>query len=276
MPVTAVSDSPAAADKLPERPERPVVMVVEDNRNMLSFLTEILSGEYTVISAENSEQALALLSEHDPDMIVSDIMMPGTSGIELCQRLKSDIRTSHIPVILLSAKTDTATKVESLCCGAEAYLEKPFSPEHLRAQLENLMRRRKTACDTFAQTPISQIRIMTQSRLDAEFIESCRKVVVDNMNNAQLSVDFLAQQVALSRTAIFKKLRALTGMTPNDFMKAVRLDEASRMIVEGKYSITEIGFITGFSSSSYFAKCFVKQFGVLPSEYVQEMENRQK
>lgn len=280
MPVpartAAIADrtpEPAAQEKLPEKP---VVMVVEDNSNMLSFLTEILSGEYTVISAGSGEEALESLPGNEPDMIVSDIMMPGISGIELCRRLKNDIRTSHIPVVLLSAKTDTGTKVESLCCGAEAYLEKPFSPEHLRAQLENLICRRKTVCDKFGQTPISQIRIMTQSRLDAEFIESCRKVVVDNMNNVQLSVDFLAQEVALSRTAIFKKLRALTGMTPNDFMKAVRLDEASRMIVEGKYSITEIGFITGFSSSSYFAKCFVKQFGVLPSEYVQEMENRQK
>lgn len=254
--------------------ERPVLLVVEDNPDMLTFLSEFLGSEYTVLQARNGEQALVLLADKDIDLVVSDIMMPGIDGIELCRRIKDDVNTSHIPVILLSAKTDAGSKIEGLEYGADAYIEKPFSPEHLKAQIASLFRKRHLLHDAYSKMPVSQIRSMAQSRRDGEFLDACRKVVVANMSNSGLSVDFLAAEMGLSRTAIFKKLKALTGMTPNDFMKTIRLDEACRMLVEGKYSITEIGFVTGFSSSSYFAKCFVKQFGVLPSEYLQNADKK--
>lgn len=251
-----------------------MLLVVEDNPDMLTFLSEFLGSEYTVLQARNGEQALVLLADKDIDLVVSDIMMPGIDGIELCRRIKDDVNTSHIPVILLSAKTDAGSKIEGLEYGADAYIEKPFSPEHLKAQIASLFRKRHLLHDAYSKMPVSQIRSMAQSRRDGEFLDACRKVVVANMSNSGLSVDFLAAEMGLSRTAIFKKLKALTGMTPNDFMKTIRLDEACRMLVEGKYSITEIGFVTGFSSSSYFAKCFVKQFGVLPSEYLQNADKK--
>ncbi len=267
----------SAAETAPTPPlasERPVLLVVEDNPDMLTFLSEFLGSEYTVRLAANGEQALGLLAENDVDLVVSDIMMPGINGIELCRRIKDDVNTSHIPVVLLSAKTDAGSKIEGLEYGADAYIEKPFSPEHLKAQIASLFRKRRLLHDAYSKMPVSQIRSMAQSRRDGEFLDACRKVVVANMSNSNLSVDFLAAEMGLSRTAIFKKLKALTGMTPNDFMKTIRLDEACRMLVEGKYSITEIGFVTGFSSSSYFAKCFVKQFGVLPSEYLQNADRK--
>lgn len=241
---------------------------------MRVFLAELLGREYDVRQAAGGEEALGLFAQHDIDLVISDIMMPGMNGIEFCRRLKEEINTSHIPVILLSAKTDTGSKIEGLEYGADAYIEKPFSPEHLKAQVASLFRRRRELHDIYAKMPVSQIRSMVQSRRDGEFLDACRNVIVTNMSNSNLSVDFLAAEMGLSRTAIFKKLKALTGMTPNDFMKTIRLDEACRMLVEGKYSITEIGFVTGFSSSSYFAKCFVKQFGVLPSEYLQNAEKK--
>lgn len=267
-PAENPAEDAAATPPLPS--ERPVVLIVEDNAEMRNFLAEYLDRDYAIRQAADGEQALAMLSgESDIDLIVSDIMMPGIDGIEFCRRVKDDVNISHIPVILLSAKTDAGSKIAGLEFGADAYIEKPFSPEHLKAQIASLFRKRSALHDAYARMPISQIRTMAQGRRDTEFLDACRRIVVANMSNSGLSVDFLAAEMGLSRTAIFKKLKALTGMTPNDFMKSVRLDEASRMLVEGRYSITEIGFVTGFSSSSYFAKCFAKQFGVLPSEYVQ-------
>ena len=199
-------------------------------------------------------------------------MMEGIDGIELCSRIKNDINTSHIPVILLTAKTDVDTKIAGLECGADAYIEKPFSPEHLKAQITNLLNKRDEIRRHYARTPISEFKTMSHNRLDEEFIDKCRTAIIAHMSDPDLSVDLLARELAMSRTSVFKKLKAVTGMTPNDFMKLIRLKEASRLLAEGRYRITEIGFIAGFSSSSYFAKCFAKQFGVLPTEFLKNIK----
>jgi signal transduction histidine kinase/ligand-binding sensor domain-containing protein/DNA-binding response OmpR family regulator len=260
-------------ENTPEVVRRATIMVIDDNAEILDFLAKILGQDWFVISATSAEDALKLLQNNEPDLIVSDIMMDGMDGIELCRRIKGDLYTCHIPTVLLTAKTDVGTKIESLDCGADAYIEKPFSPDHLKAQLRNLLRKRDEVRRNFVSTPLTEIRTTVHNRLDEEFIEKTRAVIIENMSNPALSVDLLARELAVSRTSIFKKLKAITGMTPNDFMKLVRLKEASRMIVEGEYRITEIGFITGFSSSSYFAKCFLKQFGILPTEFVKSLDN---
>ncbi|MCM1176883.1 MAG: response regulator [Bacteroides sp.] len=248
------------------------ILAVDDNADMIAFLQKILSSGYDVSVAYNGEEALEMLHKADFDMVVSDVMMPGMSGIELCRMIKNDIRTSHVPVVLLTAKIDNGSKIESLESGVDAYIEKPFSPKHLLAQISNLLKKNTETMKDFAKTPLVEVRQLTRNRLDKEFIEKCSALVIDNMGNADMSVDVLARELALSRTAVFRKLKAITGMTPNDFMKFVRLNEACRLLVEGKYSITEIGYITGFSSSSYFAKCFSKQFGMLPSDFVKNVE----
>lgn len=248
------------------------VMIVDDNVEILDFLTGILREEWTVVACKNGSEALERLRGSDPDIVVSDIMMDGIDGIELCSRIKNDINTSHIPVILLTAKTDVDTKIAGLECGADAYIEKPFSPEHLKAQIANLLNKRDEIRRHYARTPISEFKTMSHNRLDEEFIDKCRTVIIAHMSDPDLSVDLLARELAMSRTSVFKKLKAVTGMTPNDFMKLIRLKEASRLLAEGRYRITEIGFIAGFSSSSYFAKCFAKQFGVLPTEFLKTIK----
>ncbi|MBQ8308038.1 MAG: response regulator, partial [Alistipes sp.] len=247
------------------------ILVVDDNPDICNFLSQILSTEYQVTSARSGEEAEMLLRNQDFDLVISDIMMPGISGVELCRRIKNDIQVSHVPVILLTARTDVKTKIESLNCGVDAYIEKPFSTDYLKAQVANLFRKYEGMKTVYASTPMSEVRAVTHSELDKEFIEQSREVIIANMSNPDLSVDFLAKEMGMSRTSIFKKLKAITGMTPNDFMKFIRLNEACRLLVEGKYRITEIGFITGFSSSSYFAKCFAKQFGTLPTEFVRNL-----
>lgn len=250
------------------------LLVVDDNVEILDFLVRVLGNDYFVISTESGEQALDLLRNNDIDLVVSDIMMEGIDGIELCRRIKNDIGTSHIPVILLTAKTDLGTKIEGLECGADAYIEKPFSPEHLKAQIANLLVRLDEIRRHYSEAPMSEFRTISHNRLDEEFINRCRSIIIAHMSEPDLSVELLARELAMSRTSIFKKLKAVTGMTPNDFMKLIRLKEASRLLAEGRYRISEIGFIAGFSSSSYFAKCFAKQFGVLPTEFLRNLERQ--
>ncbi len=248
------------------------ILAVDDSTDMIAFLKRILSEQYHVTVAYNGEDAMKLLEEKDFDMVISDVMMPGISGIELCRNIKNDIRTSHIHVILLTAKTDNQSKIDSLENGVDAYIEKPFSPHYLLAQINNLFKRNSENIKDYGKKPMVEIRQIARNRLDEEFIEKCNAFISANMSDSDLSVDTLARELALSRTAVFRKLKAITGMTPNDFMKFVRLNEAGRMLMEGRYSITEIGYITGFSSSSYFAKCFFRQFGILPSDFVKNAD----
>ena len=252
---------------------RHTVMVVDDDSNILDFLIKVLGNDYFVISTDSGGQALNLLRNNDPDLVVSDIMMADIDGIELCRRIKNDISTSHIPVILLTARTGVSSKIEGLECGADAYIEKPFSPDQLKAQISSLLRTRDEIRRLYAGKFMTEFDTGSQqNRLDEEFILKCRDVIIAHMRNPDLSVGLLARELAMGRTLIFRKLKAVTGLTPNDFMKLIRLNEAKRMIIEGRYRITEIGFLTGFSSSSYFAKCFAKQFGVLPTEFLEKQD----
>lgn len=271
MEASDAVEEPASEESSHEEAASRRILVVDDNPDICNFLSQILSTEYQVTSARSGEEAEVLLRSQDFDLVISDIMMPGISGVELCRRIKNDIQVSHVPVILLTARTDVKTKIESLDCGVDAYIEKPFSTDYLKAQVANLFRKYEGMKTVYASTPMSEVRAVTHSELDKEFIEQSREVIIANMSNPDLSVDFLAKEMGMSRTSIFKKLKAITGMTPNDFMKFIRLNEACRLLVEGKYRITEIGFITGFSSSSYFAKCFAKQFGTLPTEFVRNL-----
>lgn len=267
------SDTDAGSTAAPKS-ERRRILLVDDNPEILDFLDRILRNDYTTLSAESGEEALKLLRDREVDMVVSDIMMEGIDGIELCRTIKSQLATSHIPVILLTAKTDLASKIEGLECGADAYIEKPFSPEHLRAQIANLLVKLEEIRRHYSELPMSEFRTISHNRLDEEFIDRCREIIITHMSEPDLSVELLARELAMSRTSIFKKLKAVTGMTPNDFMKLVRLKEASRLLAEGRYRISEIGFIAGFSSSSYFAKCFARQFGVLPTEFLRNLDRR--
>lgn len=243
------------------------ILVVDDNEDIQFFLHRILSDKYFVSLASSGEEAVSKMDADDYDLVVSDVMMPGMSGLELCKRIKTDINTSHIFVVLLTAKIDKDSKIESLGCGADAYIEKPFSPAHLIAQIDNLLKHYEKL-DEKAKRPLSEIRQFTKGQMDKEFLDKCKAIIIDNMSNSEMSVDVMAKELAMSRTAVFRKLKSLTNMTPNDYMKFIRLNEACRLLVNGRHSITEIGYITGFSSSSYFAKCFVKQFDMLPSEFV--------
>lgn len=257
------------------RPDEPVkkqyaVMVIDDNPEILDFLAKIVSDEYFAISASSGGEALHILEKNNIDLIISDVMMEEMDGFELCNKIKTDINVSHVPVILLTAKTDTESKIKGLESGADAYIEKPFSPFHLKAQVRNLLEKREKQREMYASSPFSDLHATVHNKLDEEFINKCTDIILNNMEDTEFSVNTLAQELGISRTSVFTKIKGIIGMTPNDFIKITRLKKACRMMVEGGYRVTEIGFLVGFNSSSYFAKCFQKQFGMLPTEFVKK------
>lgn len=274
---TIITGNSNAEENEPETilPDEPIkkqyaIMVVDDNPEILDFLAKILSDEYFVISAASGEEALQILEKNKIDLIISDVMMEEMDGFELCGKVKNDINISHVPVILLTAKTDTESKIKGLESGADAYIEKPFSPFHLKAQLLNLLKKRESQQQAFASSPLSDLHAAVHNKLDKEFMNKCTEIILNNIEDTEFSVNTLAQELGMSRTSVFTKIKGIIGMTPNDFIKITRLKKACKMMVGGEYRVTEIGFLVGFSSSSYFAKCFQKQFGMLPTEFTKK------
>ena len=247
------------------------ILLVEDNIELLNMTKDALSSNFHVLKAENGRKALEVLSHESVDVIVSDIMMPEMNGLELTKEVKSNIDYSHIPVILLTAKTTLESKIEGFECGADAYVEKPFSSKQLRMQIENLLKLRQAfhklmaglSGTTQITNPTSEF---TLSQKDCEFIARIQEVINEQLSDEDFSIDSLAETVHMSRSNFYRKIKALSGMAPNDYLKTIRLNHAAELIKAGE-RISEVCERVGFTSSSYFAKCFKAQFGVLPREY---------
>ena len=216
---------------------------------------------------------LEVLAQENVDVIVSDVMMPEMDGLELCSKVKSEISYSHIPVILLTAKTTLESKVEGLECGADVYVEKPFSVKQLHMQIENLLKLRQSFHKLMVSlsgnaNQASAELAMTQR--DCEFVAKIQEVIADQLADENFSIDTLAEQMNMSRSNFYRKIKALSGMSPNDYLKALRMNKAAELI-QGGTRISEVAAQVGFTSSSYFAKCFKAQYGVLPKEYVNQL-----
>lgn len=261
------------AGSLPENPggkdRKFTVLMVEDNRDLLAMTTALLNKWFVVSKAENGQEALDLLEHDMPDVIVSDVMMPVMDGLELCRQIKTRIEWSHIPVVLLTAKTSLEAKTEGAECGADVYLEKPFTIRQLKAQIENLLQLRmayyKTVRRLNLDAPASPGGGLSQR--DCEWIGRIKDVIEQRMAEPDFSIDVLADALHMSRSNFYRKIKALSGMTPNDYLKAVRLNRAADLLRQG-YRTMEVYELTGFSSASYFSKCFKEQFGVLPKDFL--------
>jgi ligand-binding sensor domain-containing protein/signal transduction histidine kinase/DNA-binding response OmpR family regulator len=248
--------------------ELPSILVVEDNEEMNNFLVSYFGENYSVMSATNGKQAVKMLENFAPDMIISDIMMPEMDGLELSQFVKTHTLYSHIPVVLLTAKTDIKYKIEGLEHGADAYIEKPFSVEHLEAQIINLLDNREKLRQSFATLPLTPIRSIGKNKADEAFLSEITNIIEKNITNVDFSVDDLAVEIAMIRSNLYRKVKGLSGLTPNDFIRLVRLKKAVKLMQDGETRINEICFMVGFNTSSYFAKCFKNQFGILPKDFV--------
>lgn len=242
------------------------LLIVEDNYELRDYLKKELENEYKVLVANNGKSGIDLANEFLPDIILTDVMMPEMDGFDFCKKIKRDLRTSHIPVLMLTAKTEIEDRIEGIEVGADAYMVKPFDLRLLRLRLSQLITSRQLIFNKYFSL-ISEVPegIKTLS-LDKEFIESVLNYIKENISNPDLNVESLATQLKLSRSQFYRKIKVLTNQTANEFLRNVRLQKAKQILEMENVSISEVCYKTGFSSPSYFTKCFKSYFGILPTD----------
>ncbi|NOS90573.1 MAG: response regulator [Cyclobacteriaceae bacterium] len=253
-----------------ESPEaKQTILIVEDNPDLQNYLASILSKQYVVAIAKDGVEGLESAYEQIPDLILSDVMMPRMNGIDLLEKIKQNERTSHIPVILLTAKADLESRLTGLKIGADDYLAKPFVVEELFIRIANLLNLRKKLAQKYMTRLSNQnaSKVVNEPSLDEKFLQKAKLVVERNISDSLFSVESLADEMHLSRAQLFRKLKAISGLSPNEFISDIRLLRAAEMIKGKVDTLTQISYSVGFNEQSYFAKRFKKKFGMTPSEY---------
>ncbi|MDR1718174.1 MAG: response regulator [Prevotella sp.] len=251
------------------------ILVVEDDKDIREYIITSLENEYSILFASNGIDGLTLAQKYIPNIIVSDIMMPEMDGIELCRRIKDDIRTSHIPVILLTAKDSIQDKEEGYESGADSYLTKPFSARLLRSRIYNLLESRKKLAEQInlqAKGGISELENLEKdlikiSKLDEEFLNKLTEIIENNLEMEELDIAFIKEKMNMSYSSFYRKIKGLTDGSPNEFIRKIRLKCSLQFLLTGSYNISEIAYMSGFNDVVYFRKCFKEEYGVSPSEY---------
>lgn len=271
------------ADK--DKNARPIILVVEDNADIRDYIADAFTDLYEVKTASNGKEGLHIATETIPDIVVSDIMMPVMNGIIMCQKLKSDIRTSHIPVILLTAKDSITDKEEGYQAGADSYLTKPFSASLLQSRISNLLTQRRLLSERFAIRPEKPERqsmeekraIITESmnKLDKEFLDKITNTITKGLAAAEnIDITVLSNVMCMSSSTLYRKVKALTGMSTNEYIRKIKMQLAEKYLLEGKYSISEIAFKVGINSNVYFRQCFKEEFGMSASDYLKQLTGK--
>jgi signal transduction histidine kinase/ligand-binding sensor domain-containing protein/DNA-binding response OmpR family regulator len=250
----------------------PNVLLVEDEVEMGRFIAKEISMEYNVILTHNGEEALNALRKYNIFLVVSDVVMPGINGFDLCRQIKSNIEFSHIPVILLTATIHLNARIKGLDSGADAYIEKPFSTDLLIAQISNLIKNKILDRQNFINTPLAHFKSVTVNKTDEEFLKKLHTILIDNLSQDDLSVEKVAELMGISLSTLYRKVKALTDLNTVEYIRLVRLKKAAEFLSEGNYRINEISYLVGFASPSYFATSFQKQFGVSPSQFVKNLK----
>ena len=296
----AIADAPdlevsAAKEEAEESSSKELMLLVEDNQELRSFLRSIFASTYRVVEASDGMEGWSKALKYLPDIIISDVMMPEKDGIEMTRELRADMTTSHIPIILLTAKTTIESKLEGLEYGADDYITKPFSATYLQARVENLLMQRKKLQnfyrDSLTHVTVSEIPVAQGETLaghasaepvssaaeepampemspnDRKFMDKLVDLMEQNMDNGELVVDDLVRELAVSRSVFFKKLKTLTGLAPIEFIKEMRIKRAAQLIETGEFNMTQISYMVGINDPRYFSKCFKAQVGMTPTEY---------
>lgn len=246
----------------------PVILIVEDNEDLRKYMRVEFGSKFTLLEADNGESGLEIALKEIPDLIISDLMMPKMDGIEFCKLIKKDQRTSHIPIIILTAHTSQFNKIRGYEIGADDYITKPFSSELLILRVENLLKGRKELQSKFSREVRLEPKDLQISSMDERFLTKAMEVVEANLNDSEFNADSFASEMCMSRVHLYRKLKALTDQSVSDFVKTARLKLAANLIGENKLTIKEAAYTVGFKDPKYFSKCFKQQFGVKPSDYV--------
>jgi ligand-binding sensor domain-containing protein/signal transduction histidine kinase/DNA-binding response OmpR family regulator len=250
----------------------PIVLVVEDNPDLREYIADELEGAYHVEQAANGIDGLKKAVDFIPDIIISDIMMPGGDGLELCNKLKADERTSHIPIILLTAKQTDENKIEGYNVGADDYIAKPFNVTLLAARINNILESRKKLRELFSTHTHGSIEASAIADIDKEFLKKVVKIIEENLSYLNFDIDKLAITLKMSRRQLYRKLNALTNQTAHDFITNTRLEHAAALLITGEFTISEIGYKVGFSEPSNFSRSFTKKFGKSPKKYLSDQK----
>ncbi len=250
----------------------PNLLLAEDEIEMGRFIAKEISGEYNVILTHNGEEALKALKKFNIIMVVSDVIMPVMNGYELCRQIKSTMEFSHIPVILLTASVHVNAKIEGLDSGADAYIEKPFDTEHLMAQILNLIKNRRLEQQNFINSPLAHFRSVALNKTDEDFLKKLNSTLLDNISETDLSVEKISEIMGISVSTLYRKVKALTDLNSVEYIRLTRLKKAAELLIDGNFRINEISYLVGFSSPSYFATSFQKQFGISPSQFVRKIK----
>ncbi|MFA6082837.1 response regulator [Mucilaginibacter sp.] len=247
------------------------ILIIDDNEDILDFLSIVLSHTYKLHLALNGEMAQNILDNEMVDLIISDIMMPGIDGFELCELVKSKVEYCHIPVILLTSKNTYKARIEGLEVGADIYIEKPFSPELLKLQIANLLTNRSKIKTHFASSPFEDVRVMAHSKTDEAFLKKLDEYIKKNIKDPDMDIDRLAEHMNMSRPTFYRKISSLSSLSPKELIDFTRLKNAARLIAQNEFTLFEIAKMVGYRSQSRFNKNFQRYFNVPPLEYINSL-----
>ncbi|MEQ8472594.1 MAG: two-component regulator propeller domain-containing protein [Marinoscillum sp.] len=245
----------------------PCILVVEDNQSVRKFIVDVFKGEYRVEEAENGMQGFKKAIQLVPDLIISDVMMPKMDGIEFCYQAKSNLKTSHIPFILLTARTSLIFKFEGLESGADEYINKPFNVKELKLKTRNLINTFYKMREKFSNVSIVKPAEITVSSIDEKLLKRALEIVEENISNEFFNIQLFSSELGVSRTMLFTKVKAWTNLTPNDFIHSMRMKRAAQILEQNKVTVSEVSYQVGFTNPKYFSKCFQKYHGSTPTEY---------
>ncbi|MFZ5519154.1 MAG: hybrid sensor histidine kinase/response regulator transcription factor [Candidatus Zhuqueibacterota bacterium] len=270
IPIDSTEGAPATtpAAESSRVKDKPIVLIVEDNNDLRSYIGDILNPHYQLIEAGDGVGGLVQAKKHVPDLIISDVMMPKMDGFQLCAKLKTDEITSHIPVILLTARATKASKLEGLETGADDYLIKPFDADELQVRINNLINQRRQLRARFSQKLSVERNEIAVTSADERFMQRALNLIEENIADPEFGAEEFSRRIGLSRSQLHRKLHALTGQSTTEFIRSIRLRRAASLLKQGYGNISEIAFEVGFNHLSYFSQCFRKEFGVNPSEYI--------
>jgi DNA-binding response OmpR family regulator len=254
-------------ENLPKESDRKTLLIVEDNEEFRRFLVEQLSSRFNMLQASDGEQGLGIASQKYPDLIISDLMMPGMNGIELCKKIKNSLQTSHIPVILLTARLSDEAKIECYRAGADSYIAKPFNFEVLLTRIEMLIEQQDKRKRLFHEAINVQPGSITTTSLDEEFIRKALQLIEKNIDSPDYSNDDLSRDLGMSRSCLYPKFQSITGQTPNHFIRSIRLKRAAQLLQTNVHTVSEISWMVGINDIKYFNKYFKEEFGKTPTQY---------
>ncbi len=247
--------------------DAPIMLIVEDNRDVRNYIISNFDGTYLIEIAQNGQEGFEKATDLIPEIIISDVMMPEMNGYQLCEKLKTDPKTSHIPIILLTAKAAEEDKLQGLETGADVYLAKPFNPKELQIRVRKLIEQRQKLREKFRQNIQIGPQDVSVTSTDQIFLEQAMKLTEQNIHNSDFNVEGFASQMAMSRMQLHRKLKALTGQSTTEFIRSMRLKRAAQLLKQKSGTISDIAYDVGFNNLSYFIRSFTKQFGISPSQY---------